>query len=143
MPTPMAGAVYDILSRKERRSEYVFPEEHARYIASNGSLSVDFTAILRSLGIASPKKHSGISGRAFSTKSFHSIRHTVVSMLRNSGSISADLCREIVWHDSEDIERLYYHASHYERQNAINYLEQTIAAQGAPAPLTKPMTGEP
>lgn len=127
IPQPMSSSVYRILLNKTHESEYVFPEEHKRYTSSKGSMSVEFTAILRSLGIL--KSQTSASGRRFSVKSFHSIRHTVVSMLRSSGHISVDLCREIVGHDSEAIERAYYHASNDDRSRAIEYLEQKMAAQ--------------
>ncbi len=91
----------------------VFPEMAARYRRSNGALSIEFTALLRAAGIitqgagASSKREGR---RSVSAKSFHSIRHSVVTMLRTSNFVSPDLARAIVGHDSEAVERAYFTA---------------------------------
>lgn len=45
--------------------------------------------------------------RQLSTLSFHSLRVTAVTALRLAG-VPADLCRVIVGHGSEIIERIYF-----------------------------------
>lgn len=90
---------------------YVFPDMASRYQCSRGGLSVEFTSILKALGIVtSDDKNKKGKRRGVAVKSFHSIRHTVVTMLRASQDISADLSRAIVGHDSEVIERAYFTA---------------------------------
>ena len=121
--TPQLKALFD---SKPQSDEYVFPEMAAKY-QRRSTLSAQFTSLLKAYGIIedSVKKLPG-SRRNISKKSFHSIRHTVVSMLRSSMLFSADIAREIVGHDSEAIERAYFTASEEIKMQGLLYLaEQT------------------
>lgn len=111
--------------------EYVFPDLHAMYVRSNGSVSTAFTAMLRAHGIGTQETPSHGSNRRFSQKSFHSIRHTVVSMLRSSNRFSQDLARQIVGHDSEEVERQYFTADVSAKQQGIEYLFEQVKAPTA------------
>lgn len=113
--------------------EYVFPELRDMYESSRGSVSTQFTAMLRAYGIESKMDTSQGAGRAFSAKSFHSIRHTVVSMLRSSNKFSQDLARQIVGHNSEAVERAYFTADISSKQAGIEYLFNQV--QKAPTAL--------
>lgn len=113
--------------------EYVFPELHDMYESSRGSVSTQFTAMLRAYGIVSKIDKSQGAGRGFSEKSFHSIRHTVVSMLRSSNQFSQDLARQIVGHNSEAVERAYFTADISSKQAGIEYLFNQV--QKAPTAL--------
>lgn len=108
--------------------EYVFPSMAQRYSRSKGCLSVEFIALLRSAGII-PMQAEKVEGdrRPVSPKSFHSIRHTVVTQMRCNPSISADLSREIVGHASEEVERGYFTAPSQAKMDAIDFLAQQIA----------------
>ncbi len=127
---PMTNALYTCLKRLDESrldGTYVFPEMATRYKRSKGSLSSEFTSILVALGINSPKKIK-LKGnrRAVSAKSFHSIRHTVVSMLRSNSSIAPDITRAIVGHDSEEVERAYFTASDEHLLTGLSHLEDLI-----------------
>ena len=113
--------------------EYVFPELRDMYESSRGSVSTQFTAMLRAYGIESKTDTSQGAGRAFSAKSFHSIRHTVVSMLRSSNQFSQDLARQIVGHNSEAVERAYFTADISSKQAGLEYLFNQV--QKAPTAL--------
>ncbi len=131
---PMIAPLRAILeSLYKPGEEYVFPELRDMYERSNGSVSTQFTAMLRAYGIESRTGKSHGSGRAFSEKSFHSIRHTVVSMLRSSNQFSQDLARQIVGHDSEAVEREYFTADIGSKQAGIEYLFNQV--QKAPTAL--------
>ena len=65
-----------------------------------------------------------------SRKSFHSIRHTVVTMMRSSNMFTADLTRELVGHDSEEIERQYFTATLEAKGLGLAYLFDTITKSG-------------
>lgn len=107
---------------------YVFPEYAARYIRSSGSLSVEFTAMLKAAGIVCPTPQNGREGkRTVSTKSFHSIRHTVVTLSRLNPAFTPDLIRETVGHDSEAVEQGYFTANVDARRGVLEYLAQQIA----------------
>lgn len=120
-------------SLKEPDQEYVFPSAAQQYTRSKGSLSVQFTALLRSHCIVNyDKQQTKGDRRPVSPKSFHSIRHTVVSQMRCNPAISADLSREIVGHDSEAVERGYFKAPSEAKLQAFDFL----CAQLAPANKT-------
>lgn len=107
---------------------YVFPEYAARYIRSSGSLSVEFTSMLKAAGITAPTPQNTREGRrTVSTKSFHSIRHTVVTLSRLNPAFTPDLIRETVGHDSEAVEQGYFTASADARRGVLEYLAQQIA----------------
>lgn len=111
-----------------QKGDYIFPEMAARYIRSNGCLSCEFVAILKALGIASDKNmHTSPAGRLVCDKSFHSLRHTVVSMLRVNANFTSDLVRETVGHDSEAVERGYFTPDVSAKRTVIDYLAEKIA----------------
>lgn len=112
MNKPMISPLKDILTRRLewQVNEFVFPlaaMKHAQAGGKSSKLSLEFTGLLRSHGLIAPKsKEKEGSRRQLSEKSFHSLRATAVTMLRLAG-VPADLCRFIVGHDSEEIERVY------------------------------------
>lgn len=123
---PMLELVLKPLKRKGQ--QYVFPSAAQQYTRSKGSLSVQFTALLRSHGIVNyDKQEKKGDRRPVSPKSFHSIRHTVVSQMRCNPAISADLSREIVGHDSEAVERGYFKAPSEAKLQAFDFLCTQLA----------------
>lgn len=70
--------------------------------------------------------HEG-AGKRISDKSFHSFRHSVVSMLRVNANFTSDLIRETVGHDSEAIERGYFTPAIEAKRTIIDYLAEKIA----------------
>jgi integrase len=113
----------------EDDSVYVFPSAARLHELSKGKLSIQFTALLRAHGIVTDSKQN-LSGdrRPVSQKSFHSIRHTVVSEMRCNPLITADLSREIVGHDSETVERGYFTAPSQAKLDAFDFLCTQLAA---------------
>ncbi len=110
---PMIKPLRDCLSRlwQKRLDEvYVFPDMARRSKLSRSGISVEFTSILKALGIATPH-NQGLSGdrRNVSKKRFHSIRHTVVSLLHSGNKTTQDVARAIMRHDLIEIERAYAH----------------------------------
>lgn len=97
---------------QEEGEEYVFPETARKYLYSPGTVSTRFTQQLRAFGILKDDDadHKALKGRRrpVARKSFHSIRHTVVSLGRSNPNLTADMVRETVGHDSEKIERRYF-----------------------------------
>ncbi len=114
--------------------EHVFPLLASRHAKAPSQLSTEFTALLAAHGIldeAAPAEMAGKRKR-LSAKSFHSIRHTVVSMLRGSNEVSADVCRAVVGHDSEEIERAYFSAPAAAVSKAFDVLESHITPTDSP-----------
>lgn len=129
---PILPALRSLLeSRYSESEEYVFPDVAHRYYRSQGALSVEFSSLLKTYGIIKPQptKLQG-NRRAVSSKSFHSIRHTVVTLMRSSNMFSADVTRDLVGHDSEEIERQYFTASLDTKKQGLTYLFDTITKSG-------------
>lgn len=92
---------------------------------SDGALSIKFTSMLRMLGILRPKWESlGGDRRTVAEKLFRNIRHTVVTMLRSSNIVSADMPREIVDHDLEMAELAYFNPALEEKLKGLSFLEE-------------------
>lgn len=115
-----------------RPEEYVFPTMARRYLWRNGSSTISpmFSALLRAMGILPDKDacamQRGDKHRS-STKSFHSIRHAVVSIAREIPTLTPDIVRETVGHTSEKVERGYYHASAEAQQRVLSSLAAAVA----------------
>lgn len=106
----------------------LFPEAHAIAIkeASDSRLSQQFHGLLVSAGMA--KEHSreetgnGRSlRRTVSEISFHSLRHTATSLLKNAGVPEA-VAMDIIGHDSEAISRHYTHIESKAKRAALRKL---------------------
>lgn len=113
MNKPIIAPLREVLERmaSSRVNEFVFPLAAMKHAQSGGrseKLSTEFTSLLRRHGIVEdvPAKTDG-DRHALASKSFHSLRATAVTVLRLAG-VPADLCRFIVGHDSEEIEREYF-----------------------------------
>lgn len=108
---------------------YIFPVMAHYYNSGKASYaSTQFTAILRSMGIIQPETTERPKGKRhnISPKSFHSIRHTVVSCLRGDATLSADIVRDAVGHDSEEVERGYFTATLEQRAQVGNKLSAAL-----------------
>ena len=84
--------------------------------AGRSGLSSQFGKLLIKAGIDTlPEKTQG--QRTFQAKTFHSLRHTFVSMMAESG-VSQELRKELAGHDS-DVHRTYTHYSDATYRKAI------------------------
>lgn len=90
-------------------------EDIAVHQGKTGSLSVQFQKIMADAGIVKKKAHrksedaTGRTGRRTESKvSFHSLRHTTTSLLKNAG-VSPAIAEEFVGHDSAEMNRVYTH----------------------------------
>lgn len=122
------------------QEEYVFPHMAQRYMRGDASISTEFTSLLKAWGIVKvDTEKTSLKGKRknVSPKSFHSFRHSVVSVLRSDKRITQDLSRAIVGHDSEEIERAYYTASQADKMRGLDVIAQTIVPT---APALKPYT---
>ncbi len=90
-------------------------EEIVESQRKTGSLSIQFHKIMSDAGIVERIGHRkteqspGREGRrAGSRISFHSLRHTTTSLLKNAG-VSPAIAEEFVGHDSSEMNRVYTH----------------------------------
>ncbi len=91
-------------------------------------LSRQFGEILAQAGLAPARTHAAVkdgpgrSGRrAPSEVSFHALRHTAVSLLKNAG-VSDAVARDIAGHESEAISRIYTHIEDATKREALDKL---------------------
>ena len=113
MNKPVIAPLKEVLEKRLacRMSDYVFPVAAMRHAQANNTsskLSIEFNILLKKFGFIETEKNvlPGLR-RQLSTLSFHSLRATAVTALRLAG-VPADLCRVIVGHGSEIIERIYF-----------------------------------
>lgn len=93
--------------------------------ADAGTLSRQFGELLQSVGLSISKNHKKREGilagnrrRVNNELSFHALRHTAATWLRDAGA-SESVAREIVGHDSESVARQYVHAGKDAMQKAV------------------------
>ena len=125
---PLVQPLSDYLTSlpgSDNPNAYIFPNaaKHKR----TASLSNQFREILVEAGLVEPRKYekTGCKGRTHSRVpseiSFHSLRHSAVTMLKASG-LSDVFAREIVGHETAAISRQYTHLSTDDLRNAMQRL---------------------
>jgi integrase len=107
---------------------------YARRIANktSGPTSAQFRKIMVKAGLAEARTHNTTdkgrsSKRETSELSFHCLRHTATSMLKNAG-VSDAVARDIIGHDSEAISRQYTHIDMTAKRKAIESLSEYLLA---------------
>lgn len=140
---PRAIAICDALrqrlesikSKQAADETHVFPAMAAQYeVNQSATISTRFTSLLRAMGIIGDpiaEKKKGARHR-MSDKSFHSIRHAVVSVLRSNPAFTPDMVRDAVGHSSEAVEQGYYTATMAQRAQLSNALMQAVEHVGNP-----------
>jgi len=111
-------------------------------------LSKQFHSILVSAGLAKPWEDAaaGKGGkRAVHPLTFHCLRHTATSLLKNAG-VSEIVARDIIGHESEAVSRSYSHVDEDAKRKAIATLPE-LNLNGPPKsqkrPPPKPKTATP
>lgn len=102
----------------------IFPDLHGR---DTSTLSNGFNAIAAAVGLARAADDHQAHGEGRESRrtsrglSFHCLRHTATSLLKNAG-VSDVLAREIIGHESEAVSRVYTHIEHSAMRTAIDQL---------------------
>ena len=113
------------LPTSDNPNAFIFPNSAAHKRTT--SLSNQFRKILVEAGLVEPRSSeatskgtgNGRSGRRETSEiSFHSLRHSAVTMLKASG-LSDFIAREIVGHDSAAVSRAYTHLSTEDLRGAM------------------------
>lgn len=112
MEKPIIAPLMEVLKRRHacRIGEYVFPvSSEERLKGRLNNLSKRFSELLKKHGFTEMNNKGPRQGdrNNWNNLSFHCLRATAVTALRLAG-VPADLCRVIVGHDSEEIERVYF-----------------------------------
>jgi integrase len=121
---PLVQPLIDYLSAlpaSDNPNAYIFPK--AASAKRTGSLSNQFREILVDAGLVEPRTHQGTGkgrshAREASEISFHSLRHSAVTMLKAAG-VSDFVAREIVGHESAAVSREYTHLSTDDKRAAL------------------------
>jgi integrase len=112
------------LPASDNPNAFIFPT--AASAKRTGTLSNQFREILVDAGLVEPRGHEAAKqgrsqARETSEISFHSLRHTVVTMLKAAG-VSYFITREIVGHESAAVSRQYTHLTTDDKRNAMQRL---------------------
>jgi integrase len=119
------------LPASDNPNAFIFPR--AASANRTGTLSNQFRDILVAAGLVEPRGHEATGkgrsrARETSEISFHSLRHSAVTMLKASG-VSYVLAREIVGHESSAVSRQYTHLTTADLRSAMQRLPDVTDAQ--------------
>ena len=120
LAAPLAAHVAD-LEGSDSPSAFVHPTAAA---ASNiSTLSRQFSEILASCGLAEARGHQASKDgrgarRKASELSFHCLRHTATSIMKNAG-ISPAIVQDIIGHDSAEMSAHYTHVEDDAKRRAL------------------------
>ena len=83
--------------------------------------------------VPAPSPADKVTGRRkrVSPKSFHSIRHAVVSLARVNTDFTPDMVRDTVGHDSEKVEQGYFHTEMRQRESVLAGIADAISPVSA------------
>src|SRR5438477_7338812 len=112
------------LPASDNPNAFIFPRTASA--KRTASLSNQFREILVEAGLVEPRGHEATGkghsqARETSEISFHSLRHSAVTMLKASG-VSDVLAREIVGHESAAVSRQYTHLTTDDLRHAMQRL---------------------
>jgi integrase len=113
----------------------LFPDAYGARTRSHygGTISNQFHEILVDAGLAKDRPHTSIgkgrgSTRQPSVLSFHSLRHTATSLLKNAG-VSDAVARDIIGHESEAVSRNYTHIDMETKRKAVDAMPDVLAME--------------
>lgn len=140
---PLRNYILEELESSDNVDAFIFPKSALKTAkGTSGTLSNEFRKILKSAGIVetlankNPKNPKGRSApREASIHSFHSLRHSAVSLMKNAG-ISPEIVRDIIGHDSPAVSSIYTHISHEAKASALS----SMPALGKPPKPAKKTT---
>jgi integrase len=124
---PLLQPLIDYLSAlpaSDNPNAYIFP--CAASAKHTGTLSNQFRDILADAGLVEPRTHQSTGkgrsqAREASEISFHSLRHSAVTLLKAAG-VSDFMAREIVGHESAAVSREYTHLTTADKRTAMQRL---------------------
>lgn len=122
------------LPKPSTQVEPVHPKAESIFVSQgrSGMLSRQFYELLAKAGLVAKKSHhhKGKSGgrsarHTLSRITFHSLRHTTTSLLKNAG-VSPSIAEEFVGHDSSEMNRVYTHIDQHAMRTAADKLPHLI-----------------
>jgi integrase len=121
---PLQKYLVEEMTAGDNPAEPLFPNAIA--IKRIGTLSNQFYEILVSAGLVAKRSHKSNgkgrrARRAFNEISFHALRHTATSLMKNAG-ISPAIVGDIIGHDSPEVNAQYTHIEESAKRRAIESL---------------------
>lgn len=137
-PGPVVIPIHPVLAamlseaRPKGRREYVLPETAVEYLRDNSSVSKRISDHFEACGVKTqrPGTGKGTGKRAVVQVGFHSLRHTFVSLCRESDAPLA-VVEAIVGHSSPAMTRHYTHVSELAAAAAVNSLPAVVGLPSA------------
>jgi integrase len=122
LAAPLQNFLADTATGGDDPRQPIFPE--AASVTRTGTLSNQFYQILADAGLVEPRSHAANgkgreNRRAFNEISFHALRHTATSLLKDAG-ISPVIVQDIIGHDSPAVSAHYTHISQVAKRQAID-----------------------
>lgn len=136
---PLASALKSYLGERKapaKSDEPVFRNASATVGTQGrtGNLSNHFAALLGKANLIPKRTHKKATNgkgrsaeRTASRLSFHCLRHTATSLLKNAG-VSEAITRDIIGHESAEISRHYTHVDSTSKRDAIAKLPNLLAS---------------
>jgi integrase len=116
------------LSAVDEPSEHLHPKAAKAFLKGNSPMvSRQFGDLLAAAGVTDRRMHGKSSGkgraaaRVTSDLSFHSLRHTATSLLKNAG-VSPAVVQDIIGHDSAEMNTHYTHIELNTKRKALETL---------------------
>jgi len=124
LASPLQGFLLERTDAGDDPRQPLFPKAFTAKRVS--ALSNQFYDIMADTGLVEPRKHKSNgkgrnSRRAFNELSFHALRHTATSLLKNAG-ISPAIVQDIIGHDSPAISAHYTRIEEAAKRRAIESL---------------------
>ena len=142
-PKPVIVPIHPVLrgmlaeTPAEKRTDYVLPETAALYSRRSDLLTDRVQAHFRACGIRPHKPGTGTNGkRAVLEVGFHSLRHTFVSLCRESNAPLA-VVESIVGHSNPAMTRHYTHVGELAACQAVAALPALLGSQKRMAKASK------
>lgn len=112
LPAGILAQIRRAMGASPNPEDYIWPDKAALAIRGVTYLSREFDSLLRKAGIRQRKRKGAGNGRTgrrnINSLSFHSLRHSFVSVLANSG-INQQTVKKLVGHSSDRINDAYTH----------------------------------
>jgi integrase len=116
----------------------IHPKAAALAMVNVSTLSRQFGELLSDLGLVEAQSHAAkkegegrAARRGKSELSFHSLRHTATSLMKNAG-ISPAIVQDIIGHDSAEMSAHYTHVEHAAKKHALASLPDLSSPEPKP-----------
>ena len=106
----------------------LFPSLYGKQTGGKSGLSNQFASIVREVGITHRVTERQGRGRTTVSKSFHSLRHGLISALANAG-VAPDVRQKIAGHSSDKVHAVYSHHTTALLRSAVDSLPSVVEAQ--------------